>query len=63
MNGVLASEVCNCVLDMLTGYSGERGPRFWQYDGRSGQLERHVLPSGRSNCPGCAEARAGDPSS
>lgn len=64
MNGVLASEACNCVLDMLTGYSGgERGPRFWQYDGGSGQIERHVLPSGRSNCPACAEARAGDPSS
>lgn len=64
INGVLASEACNCVLDMLTGYSGgERGPRFWQYEGRSGQLERHVLPLGRSNCPACAEARAGDPAS
>lgn len=64
MNGVLASEACNCVLDMLTGYSGgERGPRFWQYEGRSGQLERHELPSGRSDCPACAEARVGDPAS
>jgi hypothetical protein len=63
MNGTLASEASNCVLDLLTGYSGgERGARwFWQYDGRRGQLDRVRLPSHRGNCPACAEERLGDP--
>ena len=46
MNGVLASEACNCVLDLITGYSnGKRGARQWQYDGRSGELVPSDLPS------------------
>jgi len=62
MNGVLASEACNCVLDLITGYSGgERGARHWQYDGRSGQLERTDLPSRRQGCPACAQEGHGDP--
>lgn len=63
MNGTLASEACNCVLDLITGYSGgERGGGwFWRYDGRSGQLDRVDLPSHRPNCPACAEQRLGDP--
>jgi molybdopterin-synthase adenylyltransferase len=63
MNGTLASEACNCVLDLITGYSGgERvGSWFWQYDGRSGQLDRLDLPSHRPDCPACAERRLGDP--
>jgi molybdopterin/thiamine biosynthesis adenylyltransferase len=62
MNGTLASEACNCVLDLVTGYSGgERGARWWLYDGRSGQLERHETPSHRPDCPACAEQRLGDP--
>lgn len=63
MNGTLASEACNCVLDLITGYSGgERGAQwFWQYDGRSGQLDRVELPSHRPDCPACAEQRLGDP--
>ncbi len=62
MNGTLASEACNCVLDLITGYSaGERGARFWQYDGRSGQLERHELPSRRPRCPACVQEGRGDP--
>jgi molybdopterin/thiamine biosynthesis adenylyltransferase len=62
MNGVLASEACNCVLDLLTGYSGgERGPRWWLYEGRSGQLEQFDLPPRRRDCPACAEQRLGDP--
>ena len=63
MNGTLASEACNCVLDLITGYSGgERAARwFWQYDGRRGELERVDLPSHRPDCPACAERRLGDP--
>lgn len=62
MNGTLASEACNCVLDLVTGYSGdERGARWWLYEGRSGQLERHDLPSRRPGCPACAEEHLGDP--
>jgi len=62
MNGVLASEACNCVLDLITGYSGgRRGPNtFWQYEGRTGQLEPCELPSRREDCPGCAEESLGD---
>ena len=61
MNGVLASEACNCVLDLITGYSGgERGACQWQYEGRSGQLERTDLPSRRPSCPACAQEGHGD---
>jgi molybdopterin/thiamine biosynthesis adenylyltransferase len=63
MNGVLASEACNCVLDLITGYSGDcRGARsFWQYEGRTGQLEQCEMPSHRPQCPACAEEAYGDP--
>jgi molybdopterin/thiamine biosynthesis adenylyltransferase/proteasome lid subunit RPN8/RPN11 len=62
MNGTLASEACNCVLDLITSYSGgERGARWWIYDGRSGQLDRQDLPPGRPDCPACAELGLGDP--
>jgi hypothetical protein len=63
MNGTLASEACNCILDLITGYSGRErvGPWFWQYDGRCGQLDRLDLPSHRPDCPACAEQRLGDP--
>jgi molybdopterin-synthase adenylyltransferase len=62
MNGTLASEACNCVLDLIAGYSrGRRGAAVWQYDGRSGQLERCELPSRRPDCPACAEEGHGDP--
>lgn len=61
MNGVLASEACNCVLDLITGYSrGARGARIWRYDGRSGVLEQGDLPSRRSDCDACAEESLGD---
>ncbi len=64
MNGVLASEACNCVLDLVTGYSGgRRGARQWQYDGRAGQLVPHDLPSARPGCEACAEEGKGDPPS
>jgi molybdopterin/thiamine biosynthesis adenylyltransferase len=62
MNGVLASEACNCVLDLITGYSGgRRGARVWQYEGRSGELVPYDLPSYRADCPACAEESRGDP--
>ena len=62
MNGTLASEACNCVLDLITGYSGgKRGAKWWFYDGQSGELEGHDLPSHRPDCPACAEQRLGDP--
>jgi len=62
MNGVLASEACNVVLDLITGYSGgKRAGVFWQYEGRKGYLEPSEIPSFRSNCPACAEAGMGDP--
>lgn len=62
MNGVLASEACNCVLDLLTGYSGgRRGARQWQYEGRSGELTPTDLPGRRDDCPACAEEGRGDP--
>lgn len=62
MNGVLASEACNCVLDLLTGYSGgRRGARQWQYEGRSGHLEPTDLPPRRSGCTACAQEGHGDP--
>lgn len=62
MNGVLASEACNSVLDLITGYSGgRRAGVFWQYEGRSGTLTPSDLPSFRPDCPACAEAGHGDP--
>jgi len=62
MNGVLASEACNCVLDVLTGYSGgRRGARQWQYEGRSGHLEPTDLPPRRPGCTACAQEGHGDP--
>lgn len=62
MNGVLASEACNCVLDLLTAYSGgRRGARMWQYEGRRGELTAHDLPPRRPDCPACAEEGHGDP--
>jgi molybdopterin-synthase adenylyltransferase len=62
MNGVLASEACNCVLDLITGYSGgQRGAKVWQYEGRSGRLEPAELPPRRADCPACAEEAHGDP--
>lgn len=62
MNGVLASEASNVVLDLITGYSGgSRGAKYWQYDGRTGQLDvDDVLPA-RPSCPACAEEGHGDP--
>jgi hypothetical protein len=62
MNGVLASEASNCVLDLITGYSGgRRGARQWQYEGRSGELVPSDLPSSRADCPACAQEGHGDP--
>lgn len=61
MNGVLASEACNCVLDLVTGYSrGARGAKIWRYDGRAGVLEWGDLPSRRPECDACAEEGFGD---
>ena len=62
MNGTLASEACNSVLDLITGYSGgRRGARIWQYDGRAGTLAAADVPSARPDCPACAEEGFGDP--
>jgi molybdopterin-synthase adenylyltransferase len=62
LNGVLASEACNCVLDLITGYSGDRRTgKFWQYEGRSGILQPHDLPSHSPTCPACAQEGHGDP--
>ena len=62
MNGVLASEACNTVLDLITGYAnGTRGARFWQYDGRIGELVSHPVAARRASCPACAEEGFGDP--
>lgn len=62
MNGTLASEACNSVLDLLTGFSGgQRGAKIWRYDGRSGELEQGDLPSVRPGCDACAERALGDP--
>jgi hypothetical protein len=62
MNGTLASEACNCVLDLITGYSGgRRDGLFWQYEGRSGSLSPQPIPSRNPMCPACAEEGLGDP--
>ena len=61
MNGTLASEACNCVLDLITSYSGGRGgAKFWQYDGRAGELTPHPLPAHNPACPACAQEGFGD---
>jgi molybdopterin/thiamine biosynthesis adenylyltransferase len=63
MNGTLASEACNCVLDLLTGYSrGARAARHWQYNGRTGELLSTEIPPRRPGCPACAEEGHGEPS-
>ena len=63
MNGVLASEACNSVLDLITGFSaGARGAKWWQYDGRTGRLEPAALPPRWNACPACIEEGKGDPS-
>ena len=62
MNGTLASEACNAVLDLITGYSGgARGAGWWLYDGRAGVFERVVEMPRRMGCPACAQAGHGDP--
>jgi molybdopterin/thiamine biosynthesis adenylyltransferase len=62
LNGVLASEACNSVLDLITGYSGgRRNGKFWQYEGRSGTLVPHDIPIANPACPACAEEGFGDP--
>jgi molybdopterin/thiamine biosynthesis adenylyltransferase len=62
MNGTLASEACNCVLDLITTYSaGRRGPKVWQYDGRTGTLTPASVPTPRPDCPACAQEGFGDP--
>jgi hypothetical protein len=62
MNGVLASEACNAVLDIVTGSaSGGRGAGWWLYDGQRGTLQRSDLPPRRASCPACAEQAHGDP--
>jgi len=61
MNGVLASEAANSVLDILTGYSaGRRGARVWRYEGRAGELNQCELPPARDGCPACAQEAHGD---
>jgi molybdopterin-synthase adenylyltransferase len=62
MNGTLASEACNCVLDLVTGYSGgARGARHWQYNGRTGTLVPSQLPPRRPDCSACAQEGHGEP--
>lgn len=61
MNGTLASEAANIVLDLITGYAaGARGARWWQYEGRTGTLYRADVPPHRHNCPACGEWGHGD---
>jgi molybdopterin/thiamine biosynthesis adenylyltransferase len=63
MNGVLASEAVNTVIDVLTGYSGGRRlAGWWHYNGRSGNLIPSSRPvPRRGGCPACAEQGHGDP--
>ncbi len=62
MNGTLASEACNVILDLLCGYArGRRGAGWWQYDGRRGELYHDALPAPWDGCPACAEAGHADP--
>jgi molybdopterin/thiamine biosynthesis adenylyltransferase len=62
MNGVLASEAANCVLDLITGYAGgARRPSWWSYNARTGELALcgDSLPR-RDGCPACAQSGHGD---
>ncbi len=63
MNGTLASEAANTVLDLITGYSGgRRRVGWWQYNGRNGSLAPLQEPVRRRvGCPACAEQGHGDP--
>jgi hypothetical protein len=63
MNGVLASEACNCVRDLLAGYStGHSGAGHWQYDGRAGELQPTPYPHDAPTAPHAPKkARAVDP--
>jgi molybdopterin-synthase adenylyltransferase len=62
MNGTLASEACNTVLDLITGYAaGARGAGWWLYNGKRGSLERCEPVALRANCPACSEKGHGDP--
>src|SRR5256885_11281688 len=63
MNGTLASEAANMVLDLITGYSsGRRLAGWWQYNGREGSMtpSARLVPR-RAGCPACAEQGHGDP--
>ena len=61
MNGVLASEAANSVVDLVTGYaSGGRTNGWWTYNGRSGRLVPCTPPPRREKCPACAELGHGD---
>ena len=63
MNGTLASEATNTVLDFVTGYSnGKRGAGWWLYNPRVGEVTRCRPPPRRPDCPACAEQGLGDPS-
>jgi molybdopterin-synthase adenylyltransferase len=63
MNGTLASEAANVVLDLITGFSGgRRRAWWWQYDGRLGLMTPSARPVPRRvGCPACAEQGHGDP--
>ena len=62
MNGTLASEASNAVLDFITGYSGgRRGAGWWLYNARGGEVERCKPSPRRAGCPACAERGLGDP--
>jgi molybdopterin/thiamine biosynthesis adenylyltransferase len=63
MNGTLASEATNTVLDLVTGYSGgKRGAGWWFYNARVGEVARCQPAPRRPDCPACAEQGLGDPS-
>jgi molybdopterin/thiamine biosynthesis adenylyltransferase len=62
MNGTLASEATNTVLDLITGYSGgKRGAGWWLYNARVGEVTRCQPAPRRPDCPACAEQGLGDP--
>jgi molybdopterin/thiamine biosynthesis adenylyltransferase len=62
MNGTLASEACNAVLDLITGYAGgARGAGWWLYDGKRGSFQPCEPVARRADCPACAEFGHGDP--
>jgi molybdopterin/thiamine biosynthesis adenylyltransferase len=62
MNGTLASEAANMVLDLITGYSaGRRKVGWWQYNGRECSMTPSARPVPRRvGCPACAEQGHGD---